>query len=143
MKKIILLLLIGSAIFAQQGVIYYGDSLTPIVYIADTLTTDTTDYTDNLLRGDGVKPDRIFIHATIADDTLKTHPTELAPTNTATIDVYGYSGGFWHFIVRWDGTADWGSWNKYIDNHCFTRLRFITSDNTGWVRVSLQLMRVR
>ena len=142
MKKIILLLLLLSVAFAQQDIVYYSDSLITVVSL-DTLTAiDTTDYAVGK-ETTGRKPSRIFVNACISDTLLNLAPLDESVSNTATIDVYGYSGGFWWHIVQWDATADFGCWNKYIDNFSYESIRFITRSNTGYVRIALQLIRTR
>jgi hypothetical protein len=145
MKRLTIIILVLSAcIFAQQDIAYYSDSLVNIVDIDTATSVDTTDYSTNLLEDTGIRPSRIYVAACISDSTLDSGYTyQESPSNTAIIDVYGYSNGFYWHIVQWDKNEDWGTWIKYIENFSYSKIRFITRSNTGWVRIDLQLVRSR
>lgn len=141
--RYIIILLAFITIFGSQDIVYYADSLETIVDIDTATIADTTDYSTHMLESTGIRPSRIYVVASIDDSLLTTYPKTLEPTNTATIDVYGYSNGFYWHIVRWDKNSDYGCWDKYIENFYYSKLRFITQNNSGWVRIDLQPVRTR
>ena len=139
-KTIILIFLLCTAcLFAQQNIVYYSDSLLSLVSIDSSTAVDTTEYSTNMIESTGRRPSRLYVTACISDSAYAIDN----PSNSATVNVWGYSASRWWFIAKWDNTADYGSWMKYIDNFSFSKIRFITSSNTRHVDIGLQLIRIK
>lgn len=136
-----------------------------IIDIKDTLTAlDTalvTDLTSWSLRGTSY-PEKFILLGKIQDtwsvdttiDTLTTPPdttidttwidTTTSPSNTATLRIDAFKDNVWYLDVSDSlitATANYGIINYVFKNRDFEQLRFVLTNNTGWVYINFAFIK--